>query len=68
MSQSEQLVIELNPMEAPTLAEVEKQYIEVVLRVVEGNKASASRLLDIDRRTLYRKLEAYGLHGRTPRR
>jgi transcriptional regulator of acetoin/glycerol metabolism len=31
-----------------------------VLRSVQGNKAAAARLLGMDRKTLYRKLEAYG--------
>jgi transcriptional regulator with PAS, ATPase and Fis domain len=41
--------------EAP-LAEVEAAYVQRVLAVVDFNKAHASRILRIDRRTLYRKL------------
>lgn len=39
-----------------SLEEVERAYIERVLDVVGGNKAEASRILGIDRRTIYRKL------------
>ncbi|MCB9764490.1 MAG: sigma-54-dependent Fis family transcriptional regulator [Alphaproteobacteria bacterium] len=43
-----------------SMAEVERRHILGVLAAVEGNKAEAARILDIDRRTLYRKLERYG--------
>lgn len=43
-----------------TLDELERTYILDVLRSVDGNKSKASELLGIDRKTLYRKLEAYG--------
>jgi DNA-binding NtrC family response regulator len=36
--------------------EVERQYIDRVLRAVQGNKAAAARILGINRVTLYRKL------------
>jgi DNA-binding NtrC family response regulator len=39
------------------LAEVEAAYVRKVLRLVDFNKARASRVLGIDRRTLYRKLD-----------
>jgi two-component system response regulator HydG len=42
-----------------SLAEVERKHILHVLASVEGNKRLAARVLGIDRRTLYRKLEAY---------
>jgi len=42
-----------------TLHELEKRYIERVLKAVAGNKTRAARLLGLDRRTLYRKLERY---------
>jgi two-component system response regulator HydG len=41
------------------LAEVERRYILQVLDIVGGNKARASRILGLDRKTLYRKLHAY---------
>ncbi len=40
------------------LAEVERRYIERVLGEVDGNRSVAARILGIDRKTLYRKLQA----------
>ncbi|MEX2581861.1 MAG: sigma-54 dependent transcriptional regulator [Gemmatimonadota bacterium] len=40
----------------PTLAEIERRYIAVVLDRVEGNKRQAAKILGIGRRTLYRRL------------
>ena len=39
--------------------EVERRYVAQVLDALGGNKASAARLLGMDRRTLYRKLERW---------
>ncbi len=41
----------------PTLAELEKRYIALVLGECDGNKKKAAERLGIDRRTLYRALE-----------
>jgi two-component system response regulator HydG len=41
-----------------TLAEMEKRYVRRVLSAVGGNKSQAARVLGIDRRSLYRRLEA----------
>jgi two-component system response regulator HydG len=49
-----------DPAELPTLDEVERRYIVRVMHSVHGNKALASRILGLDRKTLYRKLERYG--------
>jgi two-component system, NtrC family, response regulator AtoC len=49
------------PDALPTLAEVEEQHLRRVLQSVQGNKARAARVLDIDRKRLYRKLERYGI-------
>ncbi|HWO13926.1 MAG TPA: helix-turn-helix domain-containing protein [Polyangiaceae bacterium] len=38
---------------------MEKRYIERVLKAAQGNKTQAAKLLGVDRRTLYRKLERY---------
>lgn len=46
--------------EGCTLQEVEERYLREALRYTQGNKAEAARLLQIDRRTLYRKLETLG--------
>ena len=42
--------------EFPRFEEVEREYIDRVLRAVQGNKAAAARILGINRVTLYRKL------------
>ena len=39
--------------------EIEKQVIEATLDYTEGDKSRAARLLNIGRKTLYRKLEQY---------
>ncbi len=41
----------------PTLAELERRYIELILRETGGNKKRAAEILGIDRRTLYRTLD-----------
>jgi transcriptional regulator with PAS, ATPase and Fis domain len=45
--------------EVRLLAEVEKEQIVKALHSARGNKTAAARLLGLDRKTLYRKLEAY---------
>jgi DNA-binding NtrC family response regulator len=40
-----------------TLDQLERDYIRAVLDAVEGNKTEAANILQIDRKTLYRKLE-----------
>ncbi|MBA4121683.1 MAG: sigma 54-interacting transcriptional regulator [Acidobacteria bacterium] len=44
--------------------EVEKQVIEATLDYASGDKSRASRLLNIGRKTLYRKLEQYKTTGK----
>jgi len=43
----------------PTLQQLERRYLEHVLKLAGGNKTQAAQLLGLDRRTLYRKLERY---------
>lgn len=43
-----------------TLGEVERRYIIRVMEKVGGHQINASRVLGIDRRTLYRRLRQYG--------
>jgi DNA-binding NtrC family response regulator len=43
-----------------SMDEIEKQVISATLDYAEGDKSRASRLLNIGRKTLYRKLEQYG--------
>jgi two-component system response regulator AtoC len=47
----------------PTLAELERRYIALVLSECAGNKKKAAEKLGIDRRTLYRALERSGDAG-----
>jgi DNA-binding NtrC family response regulator len=46
-----------DPSELVPIEEVERRYIEHVLRAVDGNKTVAARILGLDRKTLYRKLQ-----------
>ncbi|MEQ1643451.1 MAG: helix-turn-helix domain-containing protein, partial [Pyrinomonadaceae bacterium] len=44
-----------------TLEEVERRYVLAVLTGVDGDKASAAKILGIDLSTLYRKMKRYEL-------
>ncbi|MCK6498043.1 MAG: sigma-54 dependent transcriptional regulator [Nitrospira sp.] len=44
-----------------TLDEVEKRHLARVLKETKGNKVKAAKILGIDRRTLYRMAERFGL-------
>jgi two-component system response regulator HydG len=46
-----------NPLELPSMEEVEERHIRRVLSAVGGNKTLAAKVLKLDRRTLYRKLK-----------
>jgi two-component system response regulator HydG len=50
-----------NTAEMITLEEMEKRYVRQVLDSVRGNKTHAARVLGIDRRSLYRRLEGQTL-------
>ena len=41
--------------------DAERRHIEVVLRSVRGNRSQAALLLGIDRKTLHRKLDRFGI-------
>jgi DNA-binding NtrC family response regulator len=45
----------------PSLEEMEKRYLAHVLEVLKGNRSRAAEALGIDRRTLYRMIERFGL-------
>ena len=47
--------------ELVTLEEMEKRYVLRVLEALRGNKTAAARTLGIERKTLYRKLETWGV-------
>jgi DNA-binding NtrC family response regulator len=49
------------PSELVPLEEIERRYILHVLRACGGNRTLASGVLHLDRKTLYRRLKAYGL-------
>jgi len=48
-----------DPAELVQLEEVERRYILRVMEAVAGNKTAAARVLGLERKTLYRKLERY---------
>ena len=55
---STRLVIEGDdPSELVTMAEMERRYVRRVLDACGGNKTQAAKVLGIDRRSLYRRLE-----------
>src|SRR5262249_41634308 len=56
-SSSQLMVDTSSPLELVTLAEMERRYVRRVLQAVDGNKSAAARVLGIDRRSLYRRLE-----------
>ena len=47
----------------PTLEELENRYLRHVLEVVGGNRSRAAEVMRIDRRTLYRMAERFGLRS-----
>jgi two-component system response regulator HydG len=51
------IIIEVSPTEHITLDEMERRYVRRVLTAVNGNKTHAAKILGIDRRSLYRRLE-----------
>jgi two-component system response regulator HydG len=58
------LVLDLDdPGALPPLEEVERRYIVRVLEAVGGHRTRAAQVLGLDRKTLYRKLERYGVRG-----
>jgi two-component system response regulator HydG len=50
-----------DPAELVSLEEVERRYILRVLEALGGNKTLTAHILKLDRKTLYRKLKAYGV-------
>ena len=54
-----------DPKDLVTMHEIEKRYILRVLKAVGGSRTEAARILDLDRKTLYRKLDAYGVSAGT---
>ena len=50
-----------DPASLTSLEDVERRYILHVLHAVGGNRGQASAILGLDRKTLYRRLKAYGV-------
>ncbi|CAG35769.1 sigma-54-dependent transcriptional regulator [Desulfotalea psychrophila] len=48
-----------DPMELVSMEEMERRYITHVLKVSDNNRTLAARILQLDRKTLYRKLQRY---------
>ncbi len=46
-----------------SLSELEKAAIEQTLRLVEGNRAAAAKILEISERSIYNKIKLYGLEA-----
>jgi two-component system, NtrC family, response regulator AtoC len=44
-----------------TLEEVERRYLQLILRRTKGNQSEAARILGINRKTLGQKIQKYGL-------
>jgi DNA-binding NtrC family response regulator len=59
------LVVADDPSELVPLEIVERRYILRVLEAAGGNKSIAARILGLDRKTLYRRIESYGPTGAT---
>jgi two-component system response regulator HydG len=51
-----------DPAELAPLKDVERRYIRHVLETVGGSRTLAARILGLDRKTLYRKLQRYENH------
>ncbi len=54
-------ILQSEPAELVPMEEIERRYIARVLQAVNGNKKEAARVLGLDRKTLYRRLDRYGL-------
>jgi transcriptional regulator of acetoin/glycerol metabolism len=45
----------------PTLDDLERRYLVYVLDAAKGNRTRAAEILGVDRRTLYRMAERFGI-------
>lgn len=50
---------EQDPLALISMEEMERRYIMHVLKMADGNRTLAARILKVDRKTLYRKLQRY---------
>jgi DNA-binding NtrC family response regulator len=53
------LVGDQDPMDLISMEEMERRYIMHVLKATGGNRTLTARILKVDRKTLYRKLQRY---------
>jgi len=58
---SRMIILSNDPVELISMDELEQRYIKHVLFAVGGNKTTTANILGFDRKTLYRKLEKYGI-------
>ncbi len=58
---SPSVAFRLGSEDRPTLAEVERDYIERTLRYVRGNQTRAAKILGISRKALWEKRRRYGM-------
>jgi DNA-binding NtrC family response regulator len=62
MHERERFTVQVDAAEeVVTLDQLEKRYVLRVLQLVKDNRSRAAIMLGIDRRTLYRRLEGWGL-------
>ena len=54
-------LLEAEANRGATLRDLERDYIKTILIKTGGHQINAAKILGIDRRTLYRKMKAYGL-------
>jgi len=59
--QQKQANVELNGLHKIIIEQVEKPLIELSLRQFNGNQVKAAKLLGINRNTLKKKIDAYGI-------
>lgn len=56
-NQQSEMVINVSNM--PTLQELERQYLSMVLNKTLGSKSEAAKILGVSVKTVYNKLDAY---------
>ena len=61
IQEDEDFVLQLKGHEIPSLEDTEKFLIQKALEIYDGNRRKASETLGISERTLYRKLDQFGL-------
>lgn len=57
MENNQSTVIDVTNL--PTLADLERQYLNLVLSKTQGNKPQAAKILGVSVKTVYNKLDEY---------